>query len=106
MFETVLSGIVFGPSPNFGELLTNVPEKVSRDMGYRSGSIAISRGMGPLIRHSVRGSLLKLGGHCGPEKKIFSPPPPPIPRRHLPGAAAPLPLSPGRPTLLGFSIKN
>ena len=26
----------------------NLPEKVSRDMGYRSDSIAISRDMGPL----------------------------------------------------------
>ena len=31
----------------FGELLT-FPEIVSRDMGYRSDSIAISRDMGPL----------------------------------------------------------
>ena len=26
----------------------NLPEKVSRDMGYRSDSIAVSRDMGPL----------------------------------------------------------
>ena len=30
----------------------NLPEKVSRDMGYRSDSIAISRGMGPLSSSS------------------------------------------------------
>ena len=31
----------------------NIPEKVSRDMGYRSDSIAISRDMGPLSSPGV-----------------------------------------------------
>ena len=36
-----------GVSHHFGES-ANLPEKVSRDMGYRSDSIAVSRDMGPL----------------------------------------------------------
>ena len=35
-----------GIAPFWGS--ANLPEKVSRDMGYRSDSIAISRDMGPL----------------------------------------------------------
>ena len=38
-----------GIAPFWGS--ANLPEKVSRDMGYRSDSIAVSRDMGPL-RHS------------------------------------------------------
>ena len=48
-----------------------------------------------------------LGGRFGPEKKIFSPPPPQnsqVHRRHPPGPSAPSP--PANPPLLGFSIKN
>ena len=33
----------------------NLPEKVSRDMGYRSDSIAVSRDMGPLSSCFSRG---------------------------------------------------
>ena len=48
MCETKYQGVV---SHHFGGLL-NLPKKVSRDMGYRSDSIAVSRDMGPLrIRH-------------------------------------------------------
>ena len=36
-----------GVSHHSGGVLT-LPEKVSRDMGYRSDSIAVSRNMGPL----------------------------------------------------------
>ena len=49
-----------------------------------------------------------LGGHFGPDKKIFSPPPPPnspIRRRHPPGPSAPPPLGEAPPPLLGDSIK-
>ena len=35
-----------GIAPFWGS--ANLPEKVSRDMGYRSDSIAVSRDMGPL----------------------------------------------------------
>ena len=38
-----------GIAPFWGA--THLPEKVSRDMGYRSDSIAISRDMGPLRSH-------------------------------------------------------
>ena len=38
-----------GVSHRFGGVLTSL-EKVSRDMGYRSDSIALSRDMGPLRR--------------------------------------------------------
>ena len=31
----------------------NLPEKVSRDKGYRSESIAVSRGVGPLCRRGL-----------------------------------------------------
>ena len=36
----------------------SLPEKVSRDMGYRSGSIAISRDTGPLSEHCVTATQL------------------------------------------------
>ena len=35
-------------SHRFEELPTSIPEEVPRNMGYRSDSIAISRGIGPL----------------------------------------------------------
>ena len=60
-------------APFWGSAL---PEKVSRDMGYRSDSIAVSRDMGPLSL----GPTLTLLGHFRPQKsslKIFAPPLPP-----------------------------
>ena len=41
------------------------PEKVSRDMGYRSDSIAVSRDMGPLSLRVRSNSLKRFLGHCG-----------------------------------------
>ena len=38
-----------GIAPFWGT--ANLPEKLSRDMGYRSDSIAVSRDMGPLRLH-------------------------------------------------------
>ena len=38
----------------------NLPEKVSRDMGYRSDSIAVSRDMGPLSGHVALQNLPKM----------------------------------------------
>ena len=38
-----------GIAPFWGS--ANLPEKVSRDMGYHSDSIAVSRDMGPLSSH-------------------------------------------------------
>ena len=46
----------------------NLPEKVSRDMGYRSDSIAISRDMGPLSTHRV--SVCNQFGYYGITKRI------------------------------------
>ena len=51
-----------GIAPFWGS--ANLPEKVSRDMGYRSDSIAISRDMGPL-----RGSVGLGEGVSGPGAK-------------------------------------
>ena len=49
-YRTDMSGInestKGGIAPFWGS--ANLPEKVSRDMGYRSDSIAVSRDMGPL----------------------------------------------------------
>ena len=41
-----------GVAPFWGS--ANLPEKVSRDMGYRSDSIPISRDMGPLVARAIR----------------------------------------------------
>ena len=45
-----------GVAPFWGS--ANLPERVSRDMGHRSDSIAISRDMGPLSPHNL-GDLLQ-----------------------------------------------
>ena len=53
---------------------------------------------------------LGLGGHFGPEKKLFSPPPPqknsPIRRRHPPGPSAPPVLENPPPPSWDFQSKN
>ena len=58
-------------------------EKVSRDRGYRTDTIAISRDMGTLSTAHLFGANLSalsagfdLGGNFGPEKKYLAPPPP------------------------------
>ena len=50
------AAILFISSDTCGDSITNLPEKVSRDMGYRSDSIAVSCDMGPL---SYRRFLLR-----------------------------------------------
>ena len=45
-----------GVSHHFGGVLTSLKE-VSRDMGYRSDSIAVSRDMGPLSQSQVQGTI-------------------------------------------------
>ena len=52
---------------------------VSRDMGHRSDSIAVSRDMGPLIWHSLRGSLLKGGYNNSLHVPLAVPTPAPTP---------------------------
>ena len=49
-----------GIAPFWGS--ANLPEKVSRDMGYRSDSIAISRDMGPLRLHDPLGEPIGAAG--------------------------------------------
>ena len=44
-----------GIAPFWGS--PNLPEKVSRDMGYHSDSIAISRDMGPLSQSMEKNSF-------------------------------------------------
>ena len=49
-----------GVSHHFGGN-ADLPEKVSRDMGYRSDSIAISRDMGPLSLRNGPFSFKQMG---------------------------------------------
>ena len=44
-----------GIAPFWGS--PNLPEKLSRDMGYRSDSIAVSRDMGPLIKAVIQSKI-------------------------------------------------
>ena len=61
-YRTIIARYVakWGLAPFWGS--ASVPSKVSRDMGYRSNSIAISRDMGPLSqkKHPNKNNLHKL----------------------------------------------
>ena len=65
-----------GVSHHFGGVLTS-PKEVSRDMGYRSDSIAVSRDMGPLSAPHLWGAA---PGDLGTESSMTPPPrePPPV----------------------------
>ena len=59
-----------GVSHHFGGAV-RLPEKVSRDMGYRSDSIAVSRDMGPLrARHEQVQNWKRTHNHSTPQHHL------------------------------------
>ena len=67
-----------GIAPFWGS--ANLPEKVSRDMVYRSDSIAVSRDMGPLrvpargFQIKISSSYIEIGSNQGSKKRRLLPP--------------------------------
>ena len=101
---SILRFAMFSPSKRDlqrrGEVQFGNPETIRENQAIRANLQIDSRESG----HLSFKTLSSLNGRFGPEKKKFSPPPPLI--SQFAADTLPAPPTPGKPPLLGLSIKK